>query len=192
MPTVPPRPRDKTAKLEAVAECIARLLIQHGPERVTHARVARAGGVSRAWLYKYLGAAREDLLRFTAVHFGNLLAEFDERPRTSSKAEWLSDTLDGLRSLTGHAERHPWVLPLYFRYVGTNTHLGRIIGELEITYIETPTDEMRRALNLDPATARWAAELLFCARMALAHRHQISGALAPAQLDQLARFLERL
>ena len=183
--------RDKAAKLAAVAGAIALLLVQYGPGGVTHARVARAAKVSRAWLYKYLGSTRPDLVHFATVHFGTLLAEFDERPRTSSRHEWTDDTALGLRSLVSQSERHPWLLPLYFRYLGTESEIGRTIAELEHAYIETTLREVARVFELSPETAHWIAELLFCGRMALAYRHQLTGVLAPPKLDELVRFIGR-
>jgi AcrR family transcriptional regulator len=189
--SAPDPTRDKAKKLDSVAASIARLLVQHGPESVTHARVARAANVSRAWLYKYLGSTRPDLIHFATVHFGNLLAEFDARPRTSSRAEWMCDTVAGMRDLIEKSARHPWVLPLYFRYLGTDGELGRTIAELEKAYIETTASEVAAVFGLEREAARWVAELLFCARMTLVHRHQLGGVLAPPKLDELARFLGR-
>jgi AcrR family transcriptional regulator len=193
---VPPKmtllSRDKPQKMAGVAECVARLLIQHGLAGVTHARVARAAHVSRAWLYKYVGSSREDLVRFTTEHFGNLLAEFDQRPRTDSRETWLADTVEGMRALLAHASQHPWLLPLYFRYQATETVLGTTIAEMERLYIATTAAEMKQALGLDQPSASWAAELLLAFRMAFAYRHQRTGLLRPREFERLSALLVRL
>lgn len=185
------RAPNKSRKGAAVAECVARLLSKHGFAGITHARVARASGVSRAWLYKYVGTSRDDLIRFATVHFGDVLAEFHERPRTTSAEVWIEDTLDGVRALLKHADEHPWVLPLYYQYQGSETALGEAIAEVERAYLETTLVEVRRALGLSASSARWVAEVLLTLRMAFAHRHQRTGLLRQ-EFDRFAALLRSL
>jgi len=183
------RARDKAEKMAGAAECVGKILIQHGLSGVTHARVARSGNVSRAWLYKYVGSSREDLVRFATEHFANLLAEFDQRPRTHSRDAWVEDTVDGMRVLLAHASEHPWLLPLYFRYQGSETVLGSTIADMERMYIATTAAEMKEALALDQPTACWAAELLLAFRMAFAYRHQLTGLLGAGRFERFSALL---
>ena len=102
--------------------------------------------MSRAWLYKYIGPKREALLRFTTVHFGNTLAKFQSRPRTSSKEHWIEDTVEGVFLLMQQSVAHPWVMPLYYRYLGTPTALGQCIADIERRYLNVLLSALLRGL----------------------------------------------
>ena len=181
--------RDKGGKMEQVAEQPARLVLQYGMDVITHARVARASGVSRPWLYKYIGGERQDLITFMATHFGMRLAELDQRPRTESRALWIDDTVEGLRTMARLANDAPWVLPLYFRYVGSDGPLGKCIQEIETRYLDLSSRELVRAGVSDRPRARLTAELIHAARLGIVHRHLTTGMAAdPALSEAVATF----
>jgi AcrR family transcriptional regulator len=182
---------NKQEKIDAVAGATAELLWKHGIEAVTHARLARAAGVSRAWLYKYIGSKQKDLLRFTTVHFGDTLGKFHNRPRTDGKDHWITDTVEGVFALMQQGAQHPWVLPLYFRYIGTQTELGRCIADIEQRYLATASVEIRKVFGLPPRKARWAAELLLALRSSIAYRHAVTGFVDQTQMDDLRALLTR-
>jgi AcrR family transcriptional regulator len=181
---------EKEHKVEAVAAATAKLLWQHGLEGVTHARLARASGVSRAWLYKYLGNEKEDLLRFVTEHFGAMLAKFQTRPRVDSKENWIDDTVQGVFVLIVQAQQFPWVMPLYYRYVGTDSELGRCIAEIEERYLDTATIEIAKVFGMPETRARWAAELMLTLRACIAYRQSLTGFVAMNQLEELRKLLQ--
>ena len=181
----------KDAKMVAVAGAIARIVLAQGPSAATYAQVARAAHVSRPWLYKYIGRDREDLLRFVADHFGAKLADLDVRPRTDSSEHWITDSVAGVEQMLASAQRAPWVLPLYFRYVGSDTPLGQCIERVEKRYLSVATGEMQRAIQLPAEHAAWVAELFHATRMGIVHRQLLIGFCPPAQAHLLRRQLER-
>lgn len=184
-------PANKDAKMVAVAEATAKLVVLHGIEGVTYAKVARASSVSRPWLYKYIGRERADLVRFVADHFGAELADLGVRPRTDSAEHWIADSVAGVELMLASAQRAPWVLPLYFRYVGTDTPLGDCVQRVEQRYLSVATGELQRAMGLPEEHAAWTAELFHAARMGIVHRQLISGFCPPAETQLLRRQLER-
>jgi len=177
--------------MRSVAEATARLLLAHGIDGVSYAKVARGAAVSRPWLYKYIGNQREDLVRFVADHFGAELADLERRPRTDSLANWVEDSLDGVQQMLESAQRAPWVLPLYFRYVGSDTPLGDCIERVERLYLATATGELQRAVGLPEEHAKWTAELFHATRMGIVHRQLVQGFCPPAEQHLLRRQLER-
>lgn len=184
-------PSGKEEKVEAVAAATAKLLWQHGVEGLTHARLARAAGVSRSWLYKYVGAEDEDLLRFVTVHFGAMLAKFQTRPRTDCKEHWIEDTSEGVFLLMRQGVQFPWVLPLYYRYVGTDSALGQCIAEIEDRYLDTASREIEQVFQVPLERARWAAELLLVLRAGIAYRHALTGFVDEGQAQALRDLLAR-
>src|SRR5690606_40355678 len=98
---------------------------------------------------------------------------------------------DGVRALLKRADEHPWVLPLYYQYQGSESALGEAIAEVERAYLETTLVEVRRALGLSASSARWVAEVLLTLRMAFAHRHQRTGLLRQ-EFERFAALLRSL
>jgi AcrR family transcriptional regulator len=166
---------DKQARMERVAEHIARLIVRHGLDAVTHSRVARGAEVSRPWLYKYVGRERQALVDFMARHFALQLAELDQRPRCDSAESWIDDTVEGLAVMVRHTQRAPWLLPLYFRYIGTDTPIGACIDEIESRYLARSALEIEQAGLVPAADARRCAELINAARWGIVHRHGLGG-----------------
>jgi AcrR family transcriptional regulator len=181
---------EKEQKVEAVAAATAKLLWQHGVEGVTHARLARASGVSRAWLYKYVGNEKEDLLRFVTEHFGAMLGKFQTRPRLDSKDNWIDDSVQGAFVLMVQAQQFPWVMPLYFRYLGTDSELGRCIAEVEQRYLDTSTVEIMKVFDMPESRARWIAELMLTVRTGIAYRQALKGFVPMSQLEDLRKLLQ--
>lgn len=177
--------------MRAVAEGIARMVMAHGIEGVTYAKVARAASVSRPWLYKYIGRDREDLVRFIASHFGAELAEFDYRPRTDTLEHWIDDSVTGVVQMLDKSRAAPWVLPLYFRYLGTQTSLGECIEGVEKLYLATVAGELQKAMGLPAEHAAWAAELFHATRMGIVHRQLVTGFCSEQDTHLLRRQLER-
>ena len=57
-------PKSKEERYADVARVVAGLLLRAGPDAVRVSTVARLAGVSRPWLYKYLGGEPDDLIRY--------------------------------------------------------------------------------------------------------------------------------
>lgn len=182
---------DKLGKMERVAEHTLRLVLRHGLDAITHAKVARAAGVSRPWLYKYIGRERSDLVASAADHFGLRLAELDQRPRCDTRAHWTADSVEGLATMVQHAARAPWVLPLYYRHIGTGDPIGERIAELERRYLDASTLELTRAGIASGPRARTIAELVHAMRIGLVHRHQLTGLCGDGDLRLTSSVFER-
>ncbi len=60
----------KQDKLSRVAESVARSMLRaQDPELLSYSSIARRAGLSRGWIYKYLGADRSALLEHVVTHF---------------------------------------------------------------------------------------------------------------------------
>lgn len=164
--------RDKSDKIEAVAEWTLRIIDAHGIEGTSVARVGRAASVSRPWMYKYIGRGKEALIETAARRFGRLIAGLDRRPRVDSRENWVHDTMANTRSLFLNTRERPWLLRIYYRYKGTRTVLGQVIEDLESRYLEAHTQEIALVWSMPAAEARILAESLMAARLGMAHRYQ--------------------
>jgi len=164
--------REKSEKIEAVAEWTLRIIDTHGLDSLSFARVARAAHVSRAWLYKYIGRTKEELMIVAIRRFGRLISGLDRRPRTDSKENWVHDTMANTQSLFLQSRERPWMLRIYYRYKGSNTVLGEVILDLESRYLDSHTREIAHVWSLPEDESRILAEALMAARLGMAHRYQ--------------------
>ena len=162
----------KPEKVETVAEWTLRIIDAHGLDALSISRVARAAGVSRPWLYKYVGGTKQDLIVLAARRYGNLLSGLDRRPRTDSRDNWVHDTMANTQQLFLRTRELPWILRIYYRYKGTNTVLGGVILDLEGRYLDAHTREISKVWNSPVEESRIIAESLMAARLGMAHRYQ--------------------
>lgn len=152
-----------------VCEAALRLIAVHGTERLTHTLLAKSAGVSRAWIYKYLGPDKDDLIDFAVDQFGKMFSELERPSFVKSKTDWKNSFLLGLRHLLQDSEKYPWILTLYFRYKGTKTRIGIRIQKVEKLYVKKSQNELEKVFGMNPTRAKLMAELLISMRMGLSH-----------------------
>jgi len=163
------KPTGKTDKMERVASATLQLILEQGLSELTFSKLSRKAGVSRPWLYEYIGATKESLVEYAVDHFGKQYARLDNRPRASSAKEWLPQVLLRTDELLDDSLAYPWVIPLYYRYRGTVNPLGKRIKLLEERYLKSMTEEIKQALQVRNETARVLAETLMAVRLGLAY-----------------------
>ncbi len=180
---------DKDRRFQRVADAVVSTLLQRGPESLTISHIARKAEVSRAWLYKYVGAEPEALLQYATLAFGGAFAELDQRYSAPSPAEWRQYLAAGIERGLADTEAHPWILQLYFRFRDDRGALGDAIRRVDQRYIVKFLDEMPAALQRNPGRAQRFVAVFLAARMGVYHRWtdpafraQVSAASASAGL----------
>jgi AcrR family transcriptional regulator len=177
-----PDDNPKALKMAKAAEACLRLIAAQGLGAVSFARVAREAGLTRPWLYKYVGRSKKSLMEHAVDHFGNILVLLEERPNPKSSAEWSEIN----RQLTGRlldlASAHPSVFHVYYRYRGSPNAIGERIARIEAFYFERITGELGRALGMTGARARELGQTLMAVRMGLVHQW-----LSSAKQDKVVR-----
>ncbi len=159
----------KESKQHAVLLNALEIAQMHGLAAVTFARVARASGVSRSWIYKYVGSTQEAVLEAAVDFFGKAFSELAAPSRTASVNDWTSDILEGSANLIRDVKAYPWLLPLYFQNKGKSNVLGRRIRRIETFYLEKLAAEIRKVFGLSPRAAAVQARLLTACRLGLAN-----------------------
>ena len=164
----PPSPKEE--KMMRVAEYTLRLIHQHGLEGLTHSRLARAAGVSRPWIYAYVGKDKSALITLAVNYFGRLFARFDDPPASDTEVGWIRSQIEGLKTALDTAEKYPWLMPIYFRYRATESEIGQSIMNAEKFYVRRQTLELQNALKIDSKNARVVVELTTAFKLGLAYR----------------------
>ncbi len=164
----------KAEKMVRVSEFTLKIIHQHGLEGLTHSPLARAAGVSRPWLYAYVGKTKEALIQLAVKHFGQVYAQVDNPPRCQDERNWIDHQISGLRNSLKQVVDYPWIMPIYFRYRCTETTLGKFIVDAEKLYLKREVAELQNALKINATDARVVAELDTAFKLGLQHRWAVT------------------
>ncbi len=166
---------EKEKKYIRVAESILNLLLVGGIPAVTHARVSRSAKVSRAWLYKYVGAKRGDLIVYAIDHFGKIFIEIGrENLSVATKREYFKNTLSTTSRMLDHSVQYPWIIPIYFHFRNSKSIVGERIRHIVDMYMNAHAAEISKHYKLSKAQARTAAEAFTGMRMGLAYSYLVN------------------
>lgn len=84
-------PTGKEERFRRVCEAVLATLLRGGPDALAVSTLARKAGVSRAWIYKYVGADQDALLEAAAHVVGDAFIDRD-RSYTSDGTSWAEAT----------------------------------------------------------------------------------------------------
>lgn len=177
----------KTEKFKFLAETILKLLASHGESAIKVSRLARATKVSRAWIYKYVGAGHQDLMNLAVHRLTEILrASVAEVPTTPE--EWVHSRVTYTRKFMNMMIEHPYVVSLFYRYRGSPTYYGKLIDEVELEFIRASSPRTQAALGVSENKAIFFAKTFTTIRFALAH--QLLTSHDPQDEAQLSRILK--
>ena len=165
-------PSDKAQKFEDVTKVLFSLLQTGGPSKITHSIVAKKAGVSRAWIYKYIGSSKDDLIQMAVRHLGKRLTERDLGDVVETKEQLTTSIVLGMSRMFENTKNHPWFIPVYFKYRGSQGVLGQAIADVEQDYISRQSAHFEKVFMYSKQQATVAAELLTSFRMGLAFSWQ--------------------
>lgn len=158
----------KEQRFRAVAEAVAAIVSAGGARRVTVSAVARRAGVSRPWIYKYLGDDPAILLTHAARLYTEAFSDLARSRRADDAGAWRAlvaeATRDGLRDTLAA----PWCVQLYFRHRHAPDPIGEAIRDVERRYLQVFLDDLPAELRRDDA--RCFAEAFLAARLGVYHR----------------------
>lgn len=160
----------KEQKQLAVSVAVLEVIESEGLLGVTHSKVSRRAGVSRAWIYEYIGKEKSALIEYAAEvlasHFAR--AKMTELPKSKSDLE--AQLKEGIDFLLTSTEQMPVISRLYFRFRGTENPLGAVIQKHEKLWLASASKTLVEVLKLQKEQAALLAELVLTLRMGFAHR----------------------
>jgi AcrR family transcriptional regulator len=165
----------KDKKYQAVAAASLELLALHGARGVSVSRIAKLAKVSRAWIYKYIGSGRDELLEYATECMGQFYAPLTKGFDGRSLEAWVNDEMLRLDQNLTALEAYPWIVPLYFRFKGTPTPVGRAIDKIEAQFLIKKVEQLKGALGTPAKNAELFAEWMLAFKWALAHRWSAGG-----------------
>lgn len=165
-----PPDSSKEARFLQVAHAVAALVAQGGPKKVTVSAVARRAGVSRAWLYKYLGADPEALITHATTLFAAAFADLGRARPSTDPTSWRDAVREATRDGLRDAVDAPWAVTLYFRHRHAPDAVGRAIREAEERHVEAFLADLPPTLRGDPAADRRFVAFFTASRLGAYHR----------------------
>jgi predicted transcriptional regulator len=184
--------RDKQAKFQAVAEGIFQILIRGGIENLSHTRVAEVSGVSRAWLYKYIGKTSGELIAYSLDAIGKEFARTDSLLSQNTADDVRTRLFEGTFRMMRDAKKNPALTALYYRYSGTQNPVGMKIAEIEDEYLRAVRAQLERHFGLPKREAATISECLHAMRMGLAHRYSNTDLHAEADDEAMQKAMRRV
>lgn len=182
----------KQEKYHAFAEATLKLIFHRGEEAATHTQTARAAGVSRAWVYKYVGSERSDILEFAIDYFGKLFVGLETPFEKMNRSNWRDVLLRRTHDFLTRTHNNRWIIPLYYRFKGTDSVIGRRLDRIESAYAAKLEAELLPILGKnDLRRVQAICEVLTALRLGLAFRLSGYRARGSAQIDELVEVLGR-
>lgn len=159
----------KEQKFDEVFEAVLSILNSHsGLAGVNHSALARISGVSRPWIYKYIGNSKEEIIRKTSEHYLKELFR-NRRNHNSDSVEDLKKIIrdDSLHFLQ-QAQLHPRLIPLVFVYFESLGPIGSIVRETFNFHSGKLAKDIEKTLKISKSDSELMAELFSVLRLGLA------------------------
>lgn len=132
-------------------------------------QVAQKIGVSRAWVYKYFGATKEQIMLTAIDCLAPMLTELSKPlEEQKAKSEWAKGFLKGLDKTLQEAQEYPALFRFYFYcHLHPNPYLDRIKLHEGLFVEHRVIPQIKSAFGLTYQEARNFAEMLMATRMGL-------------------------
>lgn len=166
---------EKARKFERVAQAIAALLSSHGVRGITISAVARKAGVSRPWVYKYVGRDSAAVLAFAVQHFAAYFAELGSQGEPPEGTTWETWMEGGLGRITAKAAVNPAPLRLYFQFAAAPNRLGELLAPALAAHRRGQRSLMEKRFSLGKDEAQLFSLLWDAIRLGAAFEASIAG-----------------
>lgn len=160
----------KEAKFQIVAQSVLSLLASHGISSVSHSRVSRMAKVSRPWIYKYVGKSKKDLIQFAVKSFAEGLTALGGAPPMKDPEKILNHFFQNTWLIFEFAQKHPEVIQLYYRFMGSMNPIGEKISEFESEAMNRQATAIASGFGISKAEALLVAEMMITFRMGVCFR----------------------
>ncbi len=177
---------DKQQKLDRVAKSILSIVARFGFESLTPSRLARATGVSRPWVYKYIGGSKEELSSFAIDHFGKLFTQLDGATKPTSVEFFQDDEIKRTEKTLAFAIENPEIIQIYFRFKGTPTVMGKAIEKIEREYRKHKEFQIQETFKIGKTEAKVYTDILKSFKMSLCHQ-LISGSTTAYSYEEFGK-----
>lgn len=160
----------KKDKHFAVSTAVLDIVEKEGLHQITYSKVSRKSGVSRPWIYEYIGKEKSDLIDFAANELGAYFSRVNITELPKSRAELKKQLSEGVDFLFEATNLNPTVIKLFYRYRGASNPLGKTIEKYEKQWIDSASKTVCEIFGLDSKQGILIVEFILTVRLGYAHR----------------------
>jgi hypothetical protein len=163
--------REKSEKAEKVIQAIAAIIHADGTEGVTPTAIETKSGVSRGWIYKYLGGGRNDLIEFATTHLVDRVTGLAEPKTQLSREAYRTELSNGFRCMVRAMRLFPELINVYYRaQSGQKSSSLRMLIQARVQkHIDREITELQAVFGLTREQAAVVSAELTDLRLALAY-----------------------
>ncbi|MCM2279153.1 MAG: TetR/AcrR family transcriptional regulator [Oligoflexia bacterium] len=183
----------KEERLLAVADCIVQIMVSRRSDSLAIGALARKAGVSRAWLYKYVGRNKKELVENALSYLErDFTGRFDRQPVRDLES-LKAALLEGNLKLIASTRRNPAIIQLYFGSLLFTAPWATRVRQAENSYIrEVLGPEIERCLGVSRNRAIFMAESISSLRMTVMQRWVLQREPARMSEKQVKGLLDRV
>lgn len=159
----------KVDKMFRLSNTVLRLLLKGGVKSITHARLSKDAGVSRAWIYKYVGASREDLMDFSVKTIASQFVNLDIPLKATNPREWHEEKVEWISEMVSRSRHMSAVVEIYFRYRGSDDAIGECLRNVEEMYVRKSSLHFSKIFGSSLEESERAVRLIAGCQMGLAY-----------------------
>lgn len=120
-------------KHQLLCQAGLQILEQKGPQGLTFSAVSRKAGISRPWIYKYIGNKQSDILDFIISEIGKEVGMMHGPWRDLEGDSVLEALQNGFTSLLSQTGKNPVIFRLFLKYSAdpgpVGTQIRKLMGE---------------------------------------------------------------
>ncbi len=155
-------------KHEALCQAALSILEQKGPQGLTFSAVSRKAGISRPWIYKYIGNKQSDILDFVITEIGKEIGMMNGPWRTLEGDSVLEALRNGFSSLLAQNGKSPVIFRLFLKYSADPGPVGIQIRKLMNEYSSRLAGRLKSlGIRKDNQESKDLAELVGLLRMGI-------------------------
>ena len=182
---------EKAEKMSHVLYAALEIGAASGLRSVNISRVSKKSGVSRAWIYKYIGGTSKKLSEAASDEFGKALVALGSAEHADAQA--LQKHLAEMSwKMVEFFQKKPALLDLYFQHLGTKSQLGKIIEEFELQHENRLAPVIQKFFKIPRKEAAAIVDLLIALRFGVCHRAVKGGMGKRVAQVELKRAAERI
>jgi len=159
----------KEQKRFAVSQSILEIIERDGLKGVSHSRISRHSGVSRPWIYEYMGKDKQDLIQVAADVMASFFVRAHDDTLPESGAAFEARLSDGTKYTLECAVTYPVVVKLYYRFRHATNPLGKVIDKYEKHSLDYLVKCLVKVHHLATPVAYQIAQVILTIRMGFAH-----------------------
>lgn len=185
----------KTDKYLKVSNAVMQIVAKDGLLKLNVSKVSKLSGVSRPWIYQYMGKDRKKLISYSAQICADFFARSHISIELNSIEELKLKLRQGAEFALATCLKNPSLPQIYFKYNGADNWLGHAIQGYQNAWIKKFSKHFVRVLKIDTEAAQSLSKGILLIRLAFSHdaiARSKSNIKFESELETLCDLQERL